>query len=67
MTGMSYSVTTNAGFFFSEAVTTVAHTFQIVATYNTVGNGTSGDKVFFARVANGLVTRSGTTTFAGIQ
>lgn len=63
----SYNATINAGAHFSYTITTAATTFQIVATRNTVDNGTSGDTVVFARAANGSVTRSGTTAFAGIQ
>lgn len=67
MSNPSYSATTNAGAHFSYAFTTTATTFQVVATRNTLDNGTAGDRITLDRAATGAITRAGTTAFIGIQ
>ena len=39
----------------------------LVATRQSIDNGTSGDTITLQRTTAGIVTRSGTTQFAGIQ
>jgi prepilin-type N-terminal cleavage/methylation domain-containing protein len=67
MTDPSYNTTTNATAYFSYTFTIAPSSFQIVATRNTMDNGTPGDTITLARNSNGAFMRSGTTAFIGIQ
>lgn len=67
MADPSYNAATNAAAHFAYAITTVATSFNIVATRNTVDNGVATDTVTLSRGATGAITRAGTTAFAGIQ
>lgn len=63
----SYSPTTNSSAHFAYTITTSPTTFQAVATRNTVENGIPTDTVVVSRLADGTITRAGTTAFAGIK
>ena len=68
MSDPSYVAATNASAHFAYAITTAATSFSIVATRNTVDNGVATDTITLARTAvTGVITRAGTTAFAGIQ
>lgn len=67
MADPSYNASTNATAYFSYAFITAPNSFQIVATRNTMDNGSAGDTITLARNANGAFIRSGTTAFVGIQ
>ncbi len=63
----SYNPTTNSSAHFAYTITTTPSTFQVVATRNTVENGIPTDTIVVSRFADGTITRSGTTAFAGIK